>query len=46
MILIKQIEDVNEKKMITRKILETLPEWFGISEAREEYIEKVLIIYF
>ncbi len=40
MILIKQIEDVNEKKMITRKILESLPEWFGISEVREEYIEK------
>ena len=27
-----------EKKKITRAILEALPEWFGILEAREEYI--------
>ena len=26
------------KKSITRGILEALPEWFGIAEAREEYI--------
>ena len=27
-----------DKKSITRNILEELPEWFGIPEAREEYI--------
>ena len=35
---ILQIPDDLEKKNITRDILEALPEWFGISEAREEYI--------
>lgn len=33
-----QIENDEEKKHITRNILEALPDWFGISEAREEYI--------
>ena len=28
-----------EKKNITRYILEALPDWFGIPESREEYIE-------
>ena len=27
-----------EKKKITRYILEALPEWFGLSDSREEYI--------
>ena len=27
-----------EKRYIARCILESLPEWFGIPEAREEYI--------
>lgn len=35
--IIKVIKD-EEKKKITRAILEALPEWFGIVEAREEYI--------
>lgn len=35
--IIKVIND-EEKKKITRAILEALPEWFGILEAREEYI--------
>ena len=35
--IIKVIDD-EEKKKITRAILEALPEWFGIVEAREEYI--------
>ena len=34
--IIKVIND--EEKKITRAILEALPEWFGILEAREEYI--------
>lgn len=35
---ISQIHDIAEKQAIARAILETLPEWFGIPEAREEYI--------
>ncbi len=35
---IQQITDNNEKKTITRKILEALPEWFEIEESREGYI--------
>ena len=38
MIEIKQLQDGLEKQNVTRLILEALPEWFGISEAREEYI--------
>lgn len=33
-----QITNDEDKKRITRNILEALPEWFGIPEAREEYI--------
>ena len=33
-----QIANDEDKKYITRNILEALPEWFGIPEAREEYI--------
>lgn len=36
--MIKEIQNCGEKKEIARKILEALPEWFGIPEAREEYI--------
>lgn len=35
---IRQITDDGEKRTIARHILEALPEWFGIPEAREEYI--------
>lgn len=35
---IRQITDDGEKKSITRLILEALPDWFGIPEARENYI--------
>ncbi len=35
---IRQITDDSEKQNITRLILEALPDWFGIQEAREEYI--------
>ena len=37
--MVKQIPDAEEKKRITRQILEALPDWFGIPEAREEYIK-------
>ena len=32
------IEDANQKQDIARKILEALPEWFGMEDSREEYI--------
>ena len=35
---IAEITDDLEKKNISRLILEALPDWFGIPEAREEYI--------
>ena len=35
---VKRISDEKEKKNIARCILEALPDWFGIPEAREEYI--------
>lgn len=37
--MVIQIEDPNEKQIISRKILEALPEWFALSEAREKYIK-------
>lgn len=37
---IKEITDVYEKKQAARQLLESLPEWFGILEAREEYINQ------
>ena len=36
---ILEISNDIEKKKITRYILEALPDWFGIPESREEYIE-------
>lgn len=37
---IRPIENAEEKRAISRAILEALPEWFGIPEAREEYIRE------
>jgi len=37
---IKQITDNSEKRNVTRNILEALPDWFGIPEAREGYIKE------
>ena len=34
------VEDMAEKKQISRTILEALPDWFGIPEAREQYIKE------
>lgn len=34
------IAEVAEKKQISRTILEALPDWFGIPEAREQYIKE------
>ena len=37
--MIKFIRDQKKKKRISRDILQSLPEWFGIPESTEEYIE-------
>lgn len=37
---VREITAAEEKQCIARLILEALPDWFGIPEAREEYIEK------
>ena len=36
--MIIQVENNKEKEMMSRTILEALPDWFGLPEAREEYI--------
>lgn len=36
--MIVQIHDKNEKKAISRKILESLKDWFEVDESREQYI--------
>ena len=38
MLDIIRLYDPKTKKAVARGILEALPEWFGIAEAREEYI--------
>ncbi len=38
MLEIIRLCDSKTKKAVARGILEALPEWFGIAEAREEYI--------
>lgn len=34
-----EIADSSEKRKISRSVLEALPDWFGIPEAREAYIQ-------
>ncbi|MBO4407905.1 MAG: GNAT family N-acetyltransferase [Clostridiales bacterium] len=36
--MIRFVEDANEKKKISREILEALTEWFEVEESREQYI--------
>ena len=38
--MIRIVSDAGEKRRIARQILEALPEWFGIPEAREGYIRE------
>lgn len=38
--MVRELSEGSEKMMISRQILEALPEWFGIPEAREEYIRE------
>ena len=35
---IKEIIEPRQKQAIAREIMEALPEWFGIPQAREQYI--------
>lgn len=37
---IQMLDDRQEKQRVARVILEALPEWFGIPEAREDYIRE------
>ena len=37
-----QLTNSTKKQAVTRSILEALPEWFGIPEAREDYITCLL----
>ena len=36
---IRQLTCPDEKQSVTRAVLEALPDWFGIPQAREEYIQ-------
>ena len=38
--IIKEITKPDEKKQISRMILEELTDWFGIKESRENYIQE------
>ena len=38
--MVKEITQADEKQRIARKVLEALPNWFGIEESREEYISE------
>lgn len=40
MMTVRQIFDDDEKRQIARHVLEALADWFGIPEARKDYIEK------
>ena len=41
---IQELTVAEEKQKVVRQILEGLPEWFGIAEAREEYIAQSLVL--
>ena len=36
--MIEQIVDIGQKRAISRKILESLHDWFELDESREKYI--------
>ena len=38
--MIRQLHQPEEKQAVARAVLEALPEWFGIPEAREDYIRR------
>ncbi|MBR5966857.1 MAG: GNAT family N-acetyltransferase [Treponema sp.] len=37
---IKEVTDKNEKQLITKTILEALPDWFAVEESRMQYIDE------
>jgi GNAT superfamily N-acetyltransferase len=37
--MVIEVKDVREKRALCRRVLEALPQWFGIPEAVEEYVE-------
>ncbi len=39
-VVVKEIDDAGTKCSIARAVLEALPEWFELREAREDYIKK------
>ena len=41
--IIKEINDKQEKKEISTSILGSLPNWFGIQESTQEYIFTIFI---
>lgn len=43
---IVKVEDVELKKQISGKVLNKLPEWFGIPESTKEYIEESSVMNF
>ena len=38
--MVELIQDSREKARIARRVLEALPEWFGIEASREAYIRE------
>ncbi|MCK4654168.1 MAG: GNAT family N-acetyltransferase, partial [Candidatus Cloacimonetes bacterium] len=40
-LLIKKVETGEERSRICKKIILSLPGWFGLEEANKDYIEKV-----
>ena len=38
--VVREVTESNEKVRIARSVLEALPDWFGIPEARESYIQE------
>jgi ribosomal protein S18 acetylase RimI-like enzyme len=44
--MIKEIFDENTKKSITQKVLNDLPEWFGIPESTKNYIDQSSLMPF
>ena len=39
MFVIEEVKDENQKKAVVAEVLKDLPEWFGIPESTQDYIE-------
>lgn len=44
--VIEQIDNCGRKEEIARRVLEALPDWFGLKESREAYIQESKTQYF